>query len=60
VRTSKPKLLGPLKREALKRALRRLQALGELEKVLKVSLLVFGYAFELVGAPFGPLFLVAG
>ncbi len=30
------------------------------EKVLEMPLLVFGYALELVGAPFGPLFVVPG
>jgi hypothetical protein len=30
------------------------------QKVLEMPLLVFGYALELVGAPFGPLFVVRG
>jgi hypothetical protein len=30
------------------------------EKVLEIPPLVFGYALELVGAPFGPLFVVSG
>jgi hypothetical protein len=34
--------------------------LRKFEKVLEMSLLVFGHALELVGAPFGPLFVVPG
>ena len=34
--------------------------LGKLEEVLDVPLPRFGHALQLVGASFGPLFLVAG
>ena len=34
--------------------------LRKLEEVLDVSLLRFGHALQLVGASFGPLFLIAG